>query len=208
MGRLLRGYSLLLMLGLSGCAGPVRVADFSSTEVKETDRVIFGRLKVYSFGKDVTTDCKVWFRPSARNSALILPQDGFFAQVVGQDHNRFYRMICRLEGGITIDNFQHLAYEGVAAGSTTYIGDMLIQRNPAKDDYANKIDWADASLGAVGGVAGAAGQLAYRENNPEEYGPFKFGVEDRFDEASKVFSVLSGTNGTAAGTSLMKIVAP
>ena len=133
-----------VLLSLEACSlSPTRVDQFDASTLRMDQKVVYGRLKVYEDGKsDVTERCMVWFRKPLNNVSLVLPASGYFAQIVDSDDLRLYKLQCKLDEGLVIEDIRFLFYDQSGPRMKNYLGHITF----SIDAWDPGIDYSDAII--------------------------------------------------------------
>jgi len=152
------GCALFSMVALSCAAAscslsPARVDDYDAGGVGSDQKAVYGRIQVSETGRgDVTDRCLVWFRDPLTNAGLQLPASGYFAQVVKASDVRLYKLQCKLDAGLVIEDTRHFVYDAPDPGTRTYVGHIsfwIDPRSPGLDYGDAALKGAQRSLGAT-----------------------------------------------------------
>jgi hypothetical protein len=149
---------LFSMVALSCAAAscaltPARVDDYDAGAVGSDQKAVYGRIQVSETGRgDVTDRCLVWFRDPLTNTGMQLPESGYFAQVVKASDVRLYKLQCKLDAGLVIEDTRYFFYDAPDPGTRVYVGHISFSidpRNPGLDYGDAVLKGAQRSLGAT-----------------------------------------------------------
>lgn len=132
---------------------PSRVDDYDAGGVGSDQKAVYGRIQVSEIGRgDVTDRCLVWFRDPLTNTALQLPASGYFAQVVKTSDVRLYKLQCKLDAGLVVEDTRQFVYAASDPGTRVYVGHVFVSidpRNPGLDYGDAVLKGSRRSLGAT-----------------------------------------------------------
>lgn len=199
-GRLLLLSSSIALSFLVVCCSltPVRVNDYDADEVAAEKKAIYGRIQVLENGTTTVTDrCFVWFRDPLTNTGLRLPASGYFAQVVDADDVRLYKLQCKLDAGLVIEDIRYLFYDATAPGTRTYVGHVTFSIDP----HNPGIDYADAvAKGALKALGATTAPLVI---TPGVDSKSSIDVVDEQADAQRFYHERFGDDGLASRKSLI-----
>ncbi|RYZ73552.1 MAG: hypothetical protein EOP09_01730, partial [Proteobacteria bacterium] len=115
-------FSVLLLLATLGCASTLR--DYSESDIKSEDGVVFGRVTVDYNGEDLTKQCAVCFK-TTDGPCYKLAEHGYVLMKLDVGNQPFTRLAC-LDSEEKQITFQNKSVQSVA-GKRSYIGNIHFQ---------------------------------------------------------------------------------
>lgn len=187
-----------MLVACSCSLTPTRVDQFDAAKVGPHEKAVYGNLRVLERGRtDVTDRCMVWFRTPLTNTALVLPASGDFAQVVDADDERLYKLQCKLDEGLVIEDIRFLFYEQRGPGTRNYLGHITFSIDPKDPGIA----WGDAAMkGALRELGATTAPLEIR---PGITSDSDVGVANRHAAAQSFYEERFGDDALVDGTTLL-----
>lgn len=175
-----------------------RVEQFDASYVREDQKVVYGRIQVLEDGSvDVTDRCMVWFRRPLHYSSLVLPVSGYFAQVVDVDDLRLYKLQCKLDEGLVIEDIRFLFYGQAGPGTKNYLGHITFLIDP----WDPGIDYSDAiEKGILRGLGATTAPLKIKVGIESRYDYF---VDDEQSDAQSAYNSQFGADDLADHKNLL-----
>ena len=188
----------LLWITAACSLSPYRVEQFDASSVRTDQKVVYGRIQVLEDGSvDVTGRCMVWFRRPLHNSSLVLPASGYFAQVVDVDDLRLYKLQCKLDEGLVIEDIRFLFYNQAGPGTKNYLGHITFLIDP----WDPGIDYSDAiEKGILRGLGATTAPLEIKVGIESRYDYF---VEDEQSDAQSAYHSQFGADDLADRKNLL-----
>jgi hypothetical protein len=177
---------------------PIRVDDYDPGALGSDEKAIYGRIQVTESGRGNVTDrCFVWFRDPLTNTGLRLPTSGYFAQVVDASDVRLYKLQCKLDAGLVIEDIRYLFYDAADPGTRVYVGHISFSIDP----HDPGIDYGDAvAKGALKALGATTAPLDIR---PGIDSKSSVEVADRKADALRFYRERFGDDGLADRESLI-----
>ena len=193
-GRHLRAWmvfltGVLLWITAACSLSPYRVEQFDASSVRADQKVVYGRIQVLEDGiGDVTDRCMVWFRRPLHHSSLVLPASGNFAQVVDVEDLRLYKLQCKLDEGLVIEDIRFLFYDQAGPRTKNYLGHITFLIDP----WDPGIDSSDAiEKGILRGLGATTAPLKIKSGIESRYDYY---VDDKQSEAQSAYDSLFGSD--------------